>query len=155
MTDEIHIHREDVSIDVTLSRVRAAAGKAQYELDSMVMTDMVPYMPMITSTFIKLTQARSQAMAGTGKVCAAAPPYGRFLYYGKTMVDEKTGSTWARAGAKKVVVSKYKGAKPTRAKEDLSYTTTFNPKVEAEWFEAAKKVNKTKWLRNAAKLFKR
>ncbi len=63
------------------------------------------HMPMQTGQFINVTKAMSAAVAGTGKVVAAAPPMGRFLYEGRTMVDEKTGSPWARKGARKVLVS--------------------------------------------------
>ena len=137
------------TLDLDMSRFNKQFGRAQYELDSMVMTDMMPYMPMITSTFIKTTKARSAAIAGSGYVYAAAPPYGRFLYMGKVMVAPSTGSTWAHYDEQKVLVSEYKGK--TRAKEDIVFTTTFHPKVTKEWFEAAKAVNKRKWVRLAKK----
>lgn len=129
---------------IDLSRFEKQFEKAQYQLDSMVMSDMVPFMPMQTGTFINVTRARSAAIAGIGKVVAAAPPYGRFLYRGKTMVDEATGSTWARKGAKKVLVSQYTGK--TNAKEDLDFSKSANPNAVPEWFEEAKKRNRLQWL---------
>ena len=108
------------------------------------MNDMVPYMPMITQTFINVTRGMSAALAGTGVVYAAAPPYGRFLYEGKTMVGEESGSPYARYGEKKVLVSQYGGK--TMAKENLSYTTTFHPDVQAKWFDAAKKAYQKNWI---------
>lgn len=129
----------DMTID--LSRFGHQISKAQYELDAMVMTDMVPFMPKETGLFIDVTRAMSSAIAGTGKVVAAAPPAGRFLYEGKTMVDVKTGSPWARRGAKKVLVSQYSGK--TNAKPEL----TFSHRRSAQWFEKAKKKNVRVWIR--------
>lgn len=132
------------TMEINLSRFEEQFQKAQYELDSMIMSDMVPFMPMQTGTFIKLTRARSEAIAGSGKVIAAAPPYGRFLYYGKTMVDETTGSTWARRGAKKVLVSEYSGK--TNAKEDLQFAKSSHPNATSKWFEEAKRRHLFEWI---------
>ena len=60
------------------------------------------------------------------------------------MVDEQTGSPWARRGAKKVLVSQYGGK--TRAKERLEYTKQAHPKAQAKWFEAAKKADEKAWI---------
>lgn len=136
--------------DVSFNRFTRQFRKAQFLLDSEVMTDMVPYMPMVTSTFINTTKAMSAAIAGTGYVYAAAPPYGRFLYEGKTMVSPTTGSTFAELGEKKVLVSQYAGV--TNAREDLTYNRQFHPKAQAKWFEAAKAVHGKKWVRNAKKI---
>ena len=110
------------------------------------MTDMVPYMPHETGTFINTTRARSASLAGTGLVCAGTGPMGRFLYYGKGMVDELTGSPWARKGAKKVLVSEFAGT--TNAKENLSYS---NPKATPKWFETAKKNHGKAWVTHVKK----
>jgi hypothetical protein len=134
-----------IMIDISMKRFSRQFQKAQYQLDSMVMTDMIPYMPMITGTFIKMTQARSAAIAGTGYVYAAAPPYGRFLYKGKVMVSPVTGSTYAAEGEKKVLVSQYGGM--TNARENLEFAKTAHPLATAEWFEAAKERNLSKWKR--------
>lgn len=127
-------------MDIDLSRFYDQYSRAQFELDSMVMTDMVPYMPMETDLFIDITRAMSAAVAGTGKVVAAAPPMGRFLYEGKTMVDEKTGSPWARKGARKVLVSQYSGK--TNAKPNLTYAHG----RQSHWFEEAKKQHGKQWI---------
>lgn len=78
-------------LDLDLQRFEKQLQDAQYNLDNMVMTSMVPIMPMQTGNFIDITRGMSAARAGSGKVIAAAPPYGRFLYYGKVMVDSETG----------------------------------------------------------------
>lgn len=122
-----------IELDVDLSRFEKQYGKAQYALDSMVMTSMQPYMPMRTGTFINVTKAMSAAIAGSGTVVAAAPPMGRFLYEGKVMVDPATNSPWARPGAKKVVTDK-----------DLTYS---NPKATPHWFDTAKKNHGASWVK--------
>ncbi len=137
----------DIKIDLNLSRMENNFNKAQFALDSAVMTSMVPFMPMEDGSFINETRARSATLAGTGQVCAAAPPQGRFLYEGKTMVDEKTGSPWARKSAQKVLVSQYAGK--TRARENLQYTKTKHPKAQSHWFDAAKKQDEQSWIRTA------
>lgn len=131
----------DVELEIDLGRFQGQYSQAQYRLDSMVMTSMLPLMPMQSGTFINVTKAMSAAIAGSGKVVAAAPPMGRFLYEGKGMVDIETGSPYARRGAKKVLVSQYGGK--TAAKENLSYG---RPGAEAHWFEGAKKRHKAEWI---------
>ena len=128
-----------------LTRFGSQISQAQYELDSMVMTDMVPLMPKQTGTFINVTKAMSASYAGTGKVIAAAPPMGRFLYEGKTMVDEKTGSPWARRGSRKVLVSQYSGK--TNAKENLTYANG----RQSHWFETAKERHSAEWIDHVKK----
>lgn len=127
-----------IEMDVDLSRFEKQYGKAQYALDSMVMTSMVPYMPHQTGTFINVTKAMSAAIAGSGTVVAAAPPMGRFLYEGKVMVDEQTGSPWARPGAKKIVTER-----------DLTYS---NPKATPHWFDTAKDKHGASWIRAVKKI---
>ena len=142
---DVHIKEPEYIFDLDMVRFDRQFDKAQFQLDSMVMTHMVPYMPMITGTFINLTKARSASVAGTGYVYAAAPPYGRFLFEGKTMVSPSTGSTYAKKGEKKVLVSQYGGK--TNASEYLNYTKTFHPQVSARWFEAAKARYGKSWAR--------
>ena len=133
-----HGKDSDIELDVDLSRFEKQYGKAQYALDSMIMTSMQPYMPHRTGTFINVTKAMSAAIAGSGIVIAAAPPMGRFLYEGKVMVDEKTGSPWARPGAKKVVTDR-----------DLKYS---NPKATPHWFDTAKENHGDSWVRAVKKI---
>lgn len=125
-----------IELDVDLLRFNKQYGEAQYVLDSMVMTYMQPYMPHQTGTFINVTKAMSAAIAGSGTVYAAAPPFGRFLYEGKVMVDPETNSPWARPGAKKIVTDK-----------DLDYDKSHNPKVTDHWFDTAKARHGESWIR--------
>lgn len=136
----------NIRVTLNMSRFERQFQLAQYQLDGNVMNSMVPFMPMITGSFINTTRAASSAVQGTGKVYAAYGPQGRFLYEGKTMVDEETGSTWARRGARKVLVSQYGGE--TNAREDLVYTKQAHPKAQSHWFDAAKAKDGRKWVKN-------
>lgn len=124
------------TLELDLSRFEKQFQDAQYALDNMVMTDMQPYMPHQTGMFIDVTKAQSAALAGSGKVVAAAAPMGRFLYEGKVMVDPETGSPWARPGAKKVVMDK-----------DLNYNKNQNPNATDHWFDEAKKQHGDNWVK--------
>lgn len=135
---QYNVSKPDIEMRINLSRFEKQFEEAQYALDSMVMEDMVPYMPHQTGTFINVTRAMSAALAGSGKVVAAAPPMGRFLYEGKVMVDPVTGSPWARAGAKKIVTDR-----------DLKYG---NPKATPHWFDTAKEKHGKSWIREVKKI---
>lgn len=135
----------DLKVKLSLSRFDEQYKKAQYQLDGDVMNSMVPFMPMISGSFINTTRAASAAVQGSGQVYAAYGPQGRYLYEGKVMVDEVTGSPFARRGAKKVLVSQYAGK--TAAKENIEYTHQAHPKAQDHWFDAAKAADGKKWVR--------
>ena len=142
MIKQIHYSYKDkgpnyqINMEIDLGRFEKQYSRAQFELDSMIMTDMVPFMPRQTGTFISVTRAMSAAIAGTGKVVAAAPPMGRFLYEGKPMVGERSRSAWADKGEKKEVVP---------GKLDLS------PGVD-HWFDEAKSKYCDRWTAKAKKI---
>ena len=138
MLNTVHYKKKSGSttLEIDLSRFEKQFQEAQFALDSMVMTDMKPFMPMETGTFYNVTAAQSAALAGSGKVVAAAAPMGRFLYEGKVMVDPETGSPWARKGAKKVVTDK-----------SLNYSKNRNPKATDHWFDKAKKQYGDNWVK--------
>lgn len=135
----------DIRVKLDMHRFEEQFRQAQYQLDGAVMNSMVPFMPMITGSFINTTRAASAAIQGSGEVYAAYGPQGRFLYEGKTMVSPSTGSTYAKKGEKKVLVSQYGGK--TRAKELLTYTKQAHPEAQSHWFDAAKKKDGKKWVR--------
>lgn len=139
----------DIRINLDLSRFDKQYQKAQYGLDGDVMTSMIPFMPMQSGSFVNVTRGASAAIQGSGQVYAAYGPAGRFLYEGKTMVSEVTGSTWARLGEQKVLVSQYSGK--TKAKEDLVYNKTAHPEAQAHWYEAAKARDGKTWVKNVKK----
>lgn len=122
-------------MEIDLDRFERQFNEAQYLLDSMVMDSMVRFMPMQTGTFINVTRAMSSAIAGTGKVYAAAPPMGRFLYEGLVMVDPVTMSPFARKGVKKVVTDR-----------KLVLNAHAHPNAEDHWFDAAAKADGKRWV---------
>lgn len=134
---------KEIKLDMRLdlSRFDKQLAKAQYDLDSMVMTSMVPYMPMDTGTFINVTRGMSAAIAGSGKVVAAAPPMGQFLYEGKVMVGERTRSAFASKGERKEVIEK-----------PLNYSRHAHPNVTDHWFDTAKKNHGDVWIKKTKKL---
>lgn len=138
------IVKGDVKVNIDLSRFQGQYRDAQYALDSAVMASMTDYMPKQDSNFVKVTKSMSDSLAGTGTVIAAAPPQGRYLYEGKTMVDELTGSPWARKDAKKVLVNQYTGH--VNVKEDLNLTAG-NSKATPHWFDTAKENHGDEWVK--------
>lgn len=126
------IKKSGIDIELDMSRVEANVNKAQYALDSAIMTSMVPFMPMDKSSLIKRTRAESAAIAGSGKVVAAVPPYGRFQYMGKVMVGRYSLSPWAKKHEGKIVTDR-----------NLRYS---RPAAKAKWFDAAKKKDLKKWV---------
>lgn len=138
MASEIHhfenfsVMTDSVSIEVDLKRLENNFNRAQFALDSAIMTSMVPFMPRRDGQFIAVTKGMSAAVAGTGKVIAAAPPYGRFLYEGKVMIGEKSRSPWAKKGEKKVVTGR---------------NLTYSGGGRAHWFDAAKDADGDDWVK--------
>lgn len=128
-----------VQVQVDTSKLGENRKKAQYWLDSQIMTDMMPLMPMDTGTFINTTAAQSAALAGTGTVIAGTSPMGRFLYEGLVMVDPETGSPFARAGVKKVVTNR-----------PLSFARS---SAVAHWFDETKTRHLQEWVNGVAKFY--
>ena len=127
----LSVDQGDISLEIDMGRLEDNFNRAQFALDSAIMTSMVPYMPRRDGQFINVTKGMSAAIAGTGTVVAAAPPYGRFLYEGKVMVGEKSRSPWAKKGEKKVVTER-----------DLTYSGG----GQAHWFDKAKEADGDSWV---------
>lgn len=153
---DYHFTDGTLSIDanIDLGRIERNIEKAQYFLDSQVMTDMVPYMPMQTGNFIQRTRAMSAAIAGSGKVVAAAPPMGRYLYMGKVMVDSETEKGPARIEVSpgEYIFRFRKGAKLVATDRDLNFSKAANPKVQKQWFDAAKRAHGKEWVKQVKKI---
>lgn len=145
----------DIKVNVSMARFEKQFERAQFALDSAVMTSMVPFMPMDTGTFVQTTRGMSASMAGTGQVIAAAPPMGRYLYEGKVMVDSQTGK-----GPRKIQMGpggEYifrfrKGAKLVATGRPLTYSTHAHPDATDHWFDAAKKRDLKKWVQTVKKI---
>ena len=137
-------------LELDLQRFEKQFQDAQYALDSMIMTSMQPYMPMQTGTFINVIKAMSEAIAGSGTVVAAAPPFGRYLYEGKKMVDEKTGKGPMKipTGPGGEFVLRYReGAKLKPTNQPLNYNKNAHPDVTDHWFDKAKEKHGDNWVK--------
>jgi hypothetical protein len=134
------IVKGDIKVNISLNRFEKQFQEAQYWLDGQVFTDMEKYMPFRDGNMRNVSAIMSRSMQGSGQVIAGAPPYGRFLYEGKVMVDPVTGSPWARAGAKKVVTDR-----------DLVFDKTAHPRATDHWFDAAKEQYVKSWAKGVKK----
>lgn len=137
----------DIRIHVKMDRFSKQFNDAQYELDGMIMTSMLPYMPHNTGSFVDITRARSASLQGTGEVVAAAPPMGRYLYMGKVMVDRKTGK--GPMNIPGVGLRFHEGAKLIATDRPLTYS---NPKAVPFWFDKAKEVDGQKWIKRVKEI---
>lgn len=131
--EDYSIVKGNVKVKLNLKQYGEKLQKAQRDLDGQIMNNMKPYMPYQAGTFQQQTAARSTALQGTGKVCAGAPPMGRFLYGGKVMIGKKSKSPWAMEDETKVLTDR-----------DLEYA---NPDATAQWFETAKKNHMDDWVK--------
>lgn len=132
ITDTIEVH---LRMSPTAKRVQKAHNGLQVDISN----SMLPFMPKRDGELQEVTRAMNTAMIGSSYVYAAfGVPYGRMQYRGLVMVDEVTGSPWARKGARKVVTDRA-----------LKYS---QPRAQPEWYEAAKKSDLKKWVDAAQKI---
>lgn len=109
----------NVRVSISLDRFAQQFADAQAWLGEQVLQDCKPFMPLLTGSL----QQRSH-MEREGREVVFPGPYGRFQYGGKVMVDQETGSPWARPGAVKVLTDR-----------PLHYS---RPEATDHWFDAAK-----------------
>lgn len=131
----------DITVNISLNRFEKQFQEAQNWLDGQVFTDMEKYMPFRDGNMRNVSAIMSRSMQGSGRVIAGAPPYGRFLYEGKVMVDPVTGSPWAGAGAKKVVTDR-----------DLVFDKTTHPRATDHWLDVAKTENVKSWVKGVKRI---
>lgn len=110
------------------------ADAVEKTLAMQVMKDTDKYVPALTGSLTLRTHIEGSTIVYPG-------PYARFLYYGKVMIYEPTGSTWAPKGEHKVVTGR-----------DLVMNTSMHPLATSHWFEVSKAQNMNKWLRVAERL---
>ena len=122
-----------IQCDVNLNRFSKQFYQAQQWLGDRVLEDCKPFMPHVTGVF----QDNSKVLA-RGQQVLFPGPSARFLYMGKVMVDEDTGSPWARKGAKKIVTDR-----------PITYSS---PTATAFWFDAAKAANGDYWISESKRI---
>lgn len=106
-----------INVGETCKRFEPRYHRAQMFIDSEVLRDSAPYVPMRTGNLMK--SGNTGTVIGSGRVVYNAP-YAKKCYY-----------------ALHTVFSKDK-----------------HPQACAQWFEAAKAANKTKWINGAERIIK-
>lgn len=89
---------------------------------------ITPYTPAATGTMSESVRIKGEI--GTGLI-EYTSPQAHYLYKGELMIDPETGSSYARAGAKKVYAGK-----------DLNYSAAKHPLASKEWDKAAEPTKK-------------
>lgn len=110
-------------------------GEIQKYVDSECLRVMSPYTPMLSGMMEK--SATAGTVIGSG-IIEYNSPYARFQYYGKVMIYEPTGSTWAPFGGKKAVIER-----------DLIHNTSRHAKAGPYWFDRAMQDHKEEILQGA------
>lgn len=113
------------------------ADKVEKILAVQVMKDTDKFVPALTGNFAQRAHIEGNNIVYPG-------PYARFLYYGKVMIYEPTGSTFAPKGEHKVVTNR-----------DLIMHKTMHPLASSHWFEVSKAANLEKWLQVTEKAVKK
>ena len=118
------------------SSVLPSTNKAEKILATQVMKDTDKFAPALTGATSQMTHVEESTIVYPG-------PHSRFLYYGKVMIYEPTGSTWAPKYEHKVVTGR-----------DLVMNKSMHPLATSYWFEVSKAANLELWLRVAEKAVK-
>jgi hypothetical protein len=117
-----------------LSSVLPSTNKAEKILAVQVMKDTDKFVPALTGNFAQRVHLEESTIVYPG-------PFARFLYYGKVMIYEPTGSTWAPKNEHKVVTGR-----------DLVMNKSMHPLASSYWFEVSKAANLETWLKVAERL---
>lgn len=138
MADMYHFEKisyvfSGVHVTLDLSRFGTQFSEAQWFLGNQVLQDCKPYMPHRSGSMVQ----RSYVDEGGRKVVFPGP-YARMQYGGLVMVDELTGSPFARLGATKVVTDrKLTYSSPTAV--DHWYDTAFANHGQV-WIQETKRI---------------
>ena len=116
------------------SSLLPSVSKAEKVLAVQVMKDTDKFVPALTGATSQMTHVEENTIVYPG-------PHSRFLYYGKVMIYEPTGSTWAPKYEHKVVTGR-----------DLVMNKAMHPLATSHWFEVSKAMNLPKWLKVSERL---
>lgn len=136
---ELHF---DVRAVPTGSWINPACTRAEKILAVQVMKDTRPFVPALTMSLNNRTRLIGSHIIYPG-------PYAQYLYYGKAMVDSKTGR--GPFYIKGVGYRFRRGATLRATNRDLKFTKSVHPKAQAHWIEASLAANGAKWKRVARK----
>ena len=134
--------RFDVKYNIDPNALRQQCTKAEKILTTQVMKDTRPYVPALTMSLNQRTHLEENEIVYPG-------PYARYLYYGKAMVDSKTGR--GPFYIPNVGWRFHRGAKLRPTDKNLVFTKEVHPQATSHWFEVSKSVNLKKWEMIAAK----
>lgn len=112
-----------------------SGGKVQSFVDQACINHMSPYTPFVSGMLDK--SAELSTVIGSGEIKQIAPQ-AKYLYYGKLMVSESTGSSYAKYGERKVLTDK-----------DLKYSKAAHSLAGKMWFERMKADKKEEILKGA------
>lgn len=134
----------DIPDNILDKRVKTANSWLQEE----IIDDTDQFVPM-----------RTGALAGTvyrdGNEIVYAMPYARYMYYGKVMVDPKTGAAGFLAKNPKTGALEWKSRKNIRKKltdRPIQYSKAEHPHATSHWFEVSKAVNEQHWMDGVKKI---
>ena len=107
-----------------------------------VMKDTRPFVPALEGNLNNTTHIEH------GNQIVYPPPYARYLYYGKVMVEENGQHAFY---VPNVGWRHHVGSHLHAIDKDLVFSTEMHPKALAHWFEASKALNLDKWKKVLAK----
>lgn len=117
-----------------IKSILPSTNRAERILATQVMKDTDKFVPALTGSLTQRTHIEESTIVYPG-------PYARFLYYGKVMIYEPTGSTWAPKNEHKIVTDR-----------DLVMNKSMHPLASSHWFEVSKAANLETWLKVAERL---
>lgn len=125
------------------------ATEGEHELAKQVALNTEPFVPAMNKSLVDRTQVYGNQIVYPG-------PYARYLYYGKVMVDRRTGKGPMKIVGKdgSVLIRFREGAKLRPTERPLKISQSVNPQAQSHWFEASKAVNLEKWERIAGRIIK-
>lgn len=131
-------------LDALKDKLARKATKAERTVAQEVMSDTSPFVPFKTGTTDKRTRVVENFII-------YPPPFSRYLYYGKVMVNAATGkgpAHWIDKDGNEVIRFPY-GSHLIPTSRDLVFSTAGHPQAQPFWFEASKRQNLAKWERVA------
>lgn len=128
-------------VSAALARLRDSGTRTEHKLAEQIALDTEKYVPMRDGSLRDRTQVRGNRIIYPG-------PYARYLYFGKYMVDSKTGKGPAHFFDRNnnEHIKYRKGAKLVPTSRDLRF---WHPGTRSHWFDYSKTQNLSKWLRMA------
>lgn len=135
------------SLPALKARLEKGCTRAEHIVALQAAKDTAKYVPMRTGSLRQRTRVVGNQIIYPG-------PYARYLYYGKYMVDAKTGKGPMHFTDDKgnEHIKYRKGSHLIPTQRDLVF---HEPGTRSHWFEYSKTQNLEKWLRVAERAVKR